>query len=740
MTGFRHRPSRGRVSAAVLALLAAGLVWVSADGSPTDAQVSNEPAEVVSRAPGGGGPWGRYSAGASISANGAIVVFNSARPTPSGSVDVVAIRNRLNDSTVDVPSTPSYNGAISDDGCVVAYSAGIRVLSLLAYNRCNNTTAVVSPSVSTGFALPPPAVSANGSVIAVSTGVDVRVFERSGADYVPIAVIGSRVDVGPVVSISDDGNIVAYSARSAGTIAVFPFVVFTWDRRTGGVDVISRGPDGNPAGGGNSIEPSISGDGRLVAFTSDSGGLIAPPGSPGNDVYVFDRSTGQMRMVAGGSWQPAMSRDGRHVALTQLGGELGEIYVARSTSPNPFATSAVDLVSYSLAGAPNTTGGAAARPAISDSGRWVAFDSYAGDRLTTDARFHDGFNVYVRERPPVLQVGAVDFGPVGVGSSADRQTTVTNVGLSNWVITAAETTPGFSLLSSNCPLAVAPGASCQATIRFSPGVAGAAQGTFTVRDTSYPARPLQATGALRGAGVTSGTPPPNTPPGTPPTTPPPGSTFSLTADPLLVEFPLSPVGQPSEPRSVTITNTGTAPNQVSELVIAGAAADDYTVAVSDCPDATLAPGATCTVSVVLTPRDSGDRLASVQVTGQGGSAALSFLRGIAFFEPLIVPEPPVAAPGQVVTLVGVGFPPLVPVTVTWEVDDQEFDIVPDELGSFRHPAVVLAATGFGDRLITSPAVLDSYLVVEAQLLIAPGTMQPRNVITVIRTTNSHLSR
>ncbi len=206
--------------------------------------------------------------------------------------------------------------------------------------------------------------------------------------------------VGGTVSISDDGNVIAYtsSVGSAGTTRV-PSVVRVWDRRNPTTaQVISRTAAGGSSTG-NSYGPSISGDGNLVAFYSFATDLAVGP-QPANQYFVavFDRSTSTMRLVANDASEPDISRDGRHIAYNLDVGEIGDVYAATSTSPQPFATIATDLVSYSLAGPPTTTFGSASGPVISEHGRWVAFHSYAGDLLTSDARFVDGWHVYARQR------------------------------------------------------------------------------------------------------------------------------------------------------------------------------------------------------------------------------------------------------------------------------------------------------------------------------------------------------
>ena len=133
--------------------------------------------------------------------------------------------------------------------------------------------------------------------------------------------------------------------------------------------LISRTATGGGSSG-QSYGPSISGDGNLVAFYSFASDLAVGAQPAGQYfVAVFDRSTATMRLVANDADEPDISRDGRHIAYSLNFGEIGDVYVATSTSPQPFATIATDLVSYSTAGPPNTSQGSASSPAISEHGR-----------------------------------------------------------------------------------------------------------------------------------------------------------------------------------------------------------------------------------------------------------------------------------------------------------------------------------------------------------------------------------
>src|SRR5258708_3892622 len=95
-------------------------------------------------------------------------------------------------------------------------------------------------------------------------------------------------------------------------------------------ELVSVGPGGAQANG-TSSQPSISADGRFVAFVSDAINLV--PGDTNNldDVFVRDRQTGKTRRVSlgpGGVQQigqygssfPSISADGQYVTFMSYDG------------------------------------------------------------------------------------------------------------------------------------------------------------------------------------------------------------------------------------------------------------------------------------------------------------------------------------------------------------------------------------------------------------------------------------
>ena len=91
---------------------------------------------------------------------------------------------------------------------------------------------------------------------------------------------------------SADGRYVAFSSDAANLVTGDTNAsrdVFVYDRQTGVTEGVSCG-NGNQADG-QSDTPSISADGRYVAFTSDATNLVASDANGKADVFVYDRQT-----------------------------------------------------------------------------------------------------------------------------------------------------------------------------------------------------------------------------------------------------------------------------------------------------------------------------------------------------------------------------------------------------------------------------------------------------------------
>ena len=640
------------------------------------------------------------------------------------------MRDRVGDTTGQVPLLPSLTGSISDNGCVIAYTYGVPTnlgsgsfYTVLAFDRCAGLNLVVGNGfVLPGSFAPQPKPNQDGSVIVWSTSGSIDHATRSGDTYTqgaPITV-GSTV-FGPNVAVSDDGNLIVFETSTGGIALV--------DRRTPTTfEAISVDDGGKPVTGAS--DPSISGDGTLVTYTLTP---VFSGGAP--SIVLRDRPNGVNRAIAPQATSGEISRDGQYVAILLRIGEIGETYVVRSTSAQPFATVEIDLVSYRDGDPATGTGGSTSNPAISEHGRWVTFDSYAASQLVPGQGFDtSGTHVFVRQRRPIVTVDSIDYGRVG--GATDRQARVRSVGLAGFVITSIAASGDFSVVSDNCPAVLQPGASCIVTVRFNATGEGSANGVLSVRDDSYPGVPLVGTGRLVGV-VDRQIPPP--PPRPTTTTSPPASEPGLSITPDPVVFDDAIVGSAAPQRTATVANTGDVSVTVGSISLTGGDAADFSVVTDACTGTPLAVGTSCELELGFSPSQGGGRSATITASGTGSTSASAGLRGSGRFDATLMVTPEVAAGGQVVTVVGTGFPPSANVSLVLG-DDPPVSVATDAAGAFMHSWLVLSGIPQGELLADDVAVVGIYDAEPAPLQVVGTPMRPQATATLSRTGRSHVSR
>src|SRR5204862_6499305 len=106
--------------------------------------------------------------------------------------------------------------------------------------------------------------------------------------------------------------------------------VFVHDRPSGTTERVSVNSDG-AEGDGSSERPTLSADGRYVAFSSSATNLVPGDTNGQSDVFVHDRQTRTTERVSvasagieGHGWsdRPAISANGRFVAFVSAAPDL----------------------------------------------------------------------------------------------------------------------------------------------------------------------------------------------------------------------------------------------------------------------------------------------------------------------------------------------------------------------------------------------------------------------------------
>ncbi|MCA9140606.1 MAG: S8 family serine peptidase, partial [Planctomycetales bacterium] len=155
----------------------------------------------------------------------------------------------------------------------------------------------------------------------------------------------------------------------------------TFSANSGGYGAIANTPlDGFWLANGYSWSPSISADGRYVAFKSDASNLVPNDTNDTNDIFVYDRTTGLFERVsvsASGSQgngifdSPSVSADGRYVAFESFGNNLvpGDTNSGYDIFVYDRATGSIERVSVSESGSHGN--GFSGNHSMSADGRYV---------------------------------------------------------------------------------------------------------------------------------------------------------------------------------------------------------------------------------------------------------------------------------------------------------------------------------------------------------------------------------
>jgi len=346
-----------------------------------------------------------------LSADGRYVAFlsNAVNLAPAGTglvPQIVYVHDRRDGSTSAISVTPeggrpdraSHCPSISDDGQRIAFASEASNLiagddnnrrDVFLRDRASGTTTRLSESASGGDTAAPsgqPRISGDGRFVT---------FESYAADLVPNSGL----------------------PLSERTLVKFAPHVYVRDVESGETELVSVAV-GHPleVANGVSIAPSISRDGRYVAFLSVAKNLVSPPPTEYDNVYVRDRVAGttwlaspadplqtdcgrpgvQLHCKQGSKGRPAISADGRfvtfssrslfHLPANQWSGD--QIYLFDNLSRR------LRRLSVDATGAEGEA--CSWDPALSADGRVLAWASKSANLVPDDAGLDA--DVYAQER------------------------------------------------------------------------------------------------------------------------------------------------------------------------------------------------------------------------------------------------------------------------------------------------------------------------------------------------------
>lgn len=262
------------------------------------------------------------------------------------------------------------------------------------------------------------ALSADGSVVAFYSAatnlvpgdtngrndVFVRIRPTNETERVSVASDGSQANGHSYYpSLSADGRWVAFQSEATNLVP---------DDRNGRSDIFVRdrvagtterlcGVEGN----GSSSHPSISADGALVAFSSAASNLVPGDTNGRLDIFVCDRLAGTIERVSvsatgeqgnGDSILPWISGDGRFVAFKSLASNLVPDDRNGVVDVFVYDRQSGQIERVSVSFSGGNANDFSFPPVINEDGRFVAFGSAATNLIFNDS--NHVANVFVRDR------------------------------------------------------------------------------------------------------------------------------------------------------------------------------------------------------------------------------------------------------------------------------------------------------------------------------------------------------
>ncbi|HET6954653.1 MAG TPA: hypothetical protein VFI47_30090 [Acidimicrobiales bacterium] len=328
------------------------------------------------------------SEGPAISADGRYIAFSSSAPDlvsgdTNGVGDVfVWDRGTSTMTRITDGDRGSHSPAISADGRYIAFASSATdlvagdvngVYDVFLWDATSGTTTRITDGNGDSWGA---SISGDGRQIAFESAASNLVPGDSNDTNDKPDIFVWEADTGTTTRITDSANASYFPAISAdgGHITFYAFAsnevpddtngwwdVFVWEVETG---TTTRITDGNE----NSLDPTISADGRYVTFWSAASNLVSDNTGPG--LFLWDATTGAITRVTNGGKIPRISADGRYVVYNRQGDTSIDVWVWDAT------TGTSTNITH---GTGHSSGGS-----ISEDGNAIAFASRAFDLVRPD--------------------------------------------------------------------------------------------------------------------------------------------------------------------------------------------------------------------------------------------------------------------------------------------------------------------------------------------------------------------
>ena len=413
-----------------------------------------------------------------ISADGQFVVFNSTADNlvenDTNSVRDVFVYDRQTGETtrvsVDSNGTQANNisqrdfSSISADGRYVAFSSSASNLvigdtngqqDIFIHDRQTGETtraSVASDGAQGSLQSTHPSISDDGRYVAFHSysdefesgdtnhALDVFVHDQQTGETTRVSVnsYGTQGDGNSGgASISGNGQYIVFESGATNLVSNDTngkSDIFVHDFLSGQTTRVSEASDG-AQGNSNSSLPSISSNGRFIAFSSDATNLVDGE-NHGGDVFVHDRLTHQTTRVSvasdgafgnGVSDYPDISANGRFISFNSKASNL----VSDDTNQQVDVFVHDRLTGKTIRASVSSDGGqcnsASVYSSISEDGQHIAFASRADNLVIDDT--NNAYDVFVRSQGGVFDL-PVD-NPLSFELAINRRENNNDLGLVN---------------------------------------------------------------------------------------------------------------------------------------------------------------------------------------------------------------------------------------------------------------------------------------------------------------------
>jgi Tol biopolymer transport system component len=372
--------------------------------------------------------------------------FNFPAPLPGGSTVKISIKKTPNGQTCKI-----YSGV---EGIMPATANNLKIGCDFTYDLVSRSTN--DGTFSTFYESSDAVVGGNNgeegryvafissaAAFAGSTGKYRQVFWRdrnTGITKLISAAPGGEAGNGDCYApaISGDGRSVAFESHATNLVQEDKNGVrdiFVWNSTTNTIKKVSKGTAGKEANA-DSFEPSVSGDGNLIAFTSTASSISATEkGVSNNNVFLYDVQQDNSIMISidpitrkgGGGSKPSISHDGNRIAFyshteTLVADDKNgfwDIFLWEKNSP------VFKRVSLTADGKERNQGSESANrivsPAISGNGRYIAFTTTATNMVPGDMNAYQDVFVYdINTGTTVIASKAADGKPGNADSPVEQ--------------------------------------------------------------------------------------------------------------------------------------------------------------------------------------------------------------------------------------------------------------------------------------------------------------------------------